>query len=444
MHTRPYQRTALSLCLLLILLLVARVGQGERAARAQEELCQGDFLPVAPPLTELGSDEYVRMDGGPTGFRGGLYPGGTNRRPPEHEAAALAAAARIQPLDEAGQPAPDGKIVLMSVGMSNTSSEFNGFMSLTHENGLHLSNPALVLVNGAQGGRVSDWWADPESAVWPELDGRLHHKRVSHAQVQAVWIKLTQTRGGDFPAKAEALQADLVRVVQNLKAYFPNLQIAYLSSRTRSYMYGRGLSPEPVAYETGFAVKWLVEAQIGGEPELNFDPAQGEVRAPVLSWGPYLWIDGENARADDAVWLAEDMIGDCTHPSRSGNTKVAAMLYDFFQSDTTAHPWFMGTVAPAATAVPNEPAATSTEQPPTATPATLPTERASEPPVAASSAEPEKAALGDTAQRTPAPEAVGTRPAAAQHSSPVILPITISVLFLLIAGAGVWWRSHHT
>jgi hypothetical protein len=446
-QTGRYCRYAgLGLCLVLGLILVARAAKASAAPAAQEELCQGEFLPVAPPLTELGNEEYVRMDGEPTGYRGGLYPDGANTRPPAHEAAGMAAAARIQPLDQAGQPSPDGKIVLLSAGMSNTSSEFNGFMSLVHENRLATDNPALVLVNGAQGGRVSDMWADPQSAVWPELDGRLHHRRVSREQVQAVWIKLTQTRGGDFPEKAEALQADLVLVVQNLKATFPNLQIAYLSSRTRSYTYWRGLSPEPVAYETGFAVKWLIEAQIEGDPALNFDPAKGTVRAPLLSWGPYLWIDGQNARADGYVWQAEDMIRDCTHPSRSGNDKVAAMLLAFFQTDTTASSWFLGRAAPAAAQSTVTPEATATL--PTATAAVIPTATLMATPrsLATLTAAPQPVATATSVVAPPAaPTVTETAPAETGRVMELSAqPIVISVLFLVIAGTAIWWCLHRS
>lgn len=435
---------------LALALLTGLVGVTARVVAAQaeaEELCRGEFLSVAPPLTELGNDEYIRLEGGPTGFRGGLYPGGANVRPPAHEAAGLAAAARIQPLDETGRPDPEGKIVLMSVGMSNTTSEFGAFSGLVHEQ--RLGNPALVLVNAAQGGRVSEWWADADGPVWTEMDGRLHHARVTREQVQAVWIKLTQTQGGDFPAKAQALQADLVKVVQNLKQYLPNLQIAYLSSRTRSYTYWRGLSPEPVAYETGFAVKWLIEAQIEGDPELTFDPAQGDVRAPLLSWGPYLWIDGQNPRADGYTWLAEDMIRDCTHPSRSGNHKVAAMLLDFFQTDTTARSWFLGEAAPALP--PTPPAAgptarataTATVEAPMATPEAragvaavdTTTAPAARPTIRPANAVPTSARAAPTPAADPAPASSGG------NSS--FLPLLISVLLLILAGAGLWQRAHH-
>nr|NIW44804.1 hypothetical protein [Gammaproteobacteria bacterium] len=95
-----------------------------------------------------------------------------------------------------------------------------------------------------------------------------------------------------------------------------------------------------MAFETGFAVKWLIEQQINGDPELNFNPDNGDVLAPYLTWGPYLWIDGQNPREDGRVWLQEDLRGDCTHPSESGANKVADMMLEFFLTDPTTHSWF--------------------------------------------------------------------------------------------------------
>jgi len=35
------------------------------------------------------------------------------------------------------------------------------------------------------------------------------------------------------------------------------------------------LNPEPHAYESRFAVKWLIGDQIAGKAERNYDPAKG-------------------------------------------------------------------------------------------------------------------------------------------------------------------------
>lgn len=120
------------------------------AVSAQQETCTEPFLPVATPLTDLGAAEYVRMDGQVTGFTGGLYPDGRNNRPPAHETAGQAIAATILPLNEAGDVDGNGRIVLISVGMSNTSSEFNSFKEKIHLN--PNVNPLVKAVNGAQGG----------------------------------------------------------------------------------------------------------------------------------------------------------------------------------------------------------------------------------------------------------------------------------------------------
>jgi hypothetical protein len=101
-----------------------------------------------------------------------------------------------------------------------------------------------------------------------------------------------------------------------------------------------GLSPEPIAFETGFAVKWLLAQQIV-DGELNYDANNGPVVAPWLAWGPYLCIDGENPRSDGRVWTQVDLAPDCTHPSESGELKVAGMLLEFFRSVSTTFSWFL-------------------------------------------------------------------------------------------------------
>src|SRR5262249_54089508 len=70
------------------------------------------------PLPDLGSSNY------PGQFEGGLYRGGANPPPATHLSAGLAAAAAVVPRNFAGNPDPTGKIVLLSVGMSNTTAEF--------------------------------------------------------------------------------------------------------------------------------------------------------------------------------------------------------------------------------------------------------------------------------------------------------------------------------
>jgi hypothetical protein len=288
------------------------------------------------PLTELGAEKYQ-------GFEGGLYPGGKNERPAAHEAAGVALAAKVRPLDADGKPDPRGKIVLLSVGMSNTQQVFAAFKKLADAD--TDKDPRVVVVNGAQGGMTAAAIQDPASKsgakYWAAVDERLRSAGVTRAQVQAVWIKQADagpTQG--FPKYAKTLQEELARIVQILPRRFPNVKLAYLSSRTYAGWATTRLNPEPYAYESGFSVRWLIEDQLKGDPALNYDPGKGQVRAPWLSWGPYLWANGSTKRADGFFYEEEDFSSDGTHPSAAGQRKVGRSLLQFFKTDPTARPWF--------------------------------------------------------------------------------------------------------
>jgi hypothetical protein len=230
--------------------------------------------------------------------------------------------------------------VLLSIGMSNTTQEYSMFKRLADTD--RDKNPRLLIVDGAQGGQDASRVADPNGMFWQVVDQRLAQAGATRQQVQAAWLKEAHARPTEpFPADAKRLQTDLQTIVQILKSRFPNLKLVYLSSRTYAGYATTTLNPEPFAYQSGFAVKWLIEDQINGAPDLNFDPARGAVRASWLAWGPYLWADGLNPRSDGLIWECADFADDGTHPSQSGRMKVARMLLDFFKTDSTTVPWFL-------------------------------------------------------------------------------------------------------
>lgn len=321
------------------------------------------------PLSDFGTQTYK-------GFRGGLYPGGQSRPPEGHAALAMARAAALQPLGVDGRPQGTGRIVLLSVGMSNATQEFSAFSNLVRAD--TEVSPEVLTVDGAQGGQTASVIRDPNANYWTVLDQRLTQAHSSPAQVQVIWLKEANARPTDaFPKHVEALQADLKAIVLVAAARFPNLKLVYLSSRTYGGYASTELNPEPYAYESGFAVKWLLEAQMAGDASLNADPAKGKVNAPVLLWGPYLWADGLKPRADGLFYRCEDFGPDGTHPSDPiGRRKVANLLLSFFKSDPTTRGWFLAdpgvplrptpTEAPRGTPTPG-PGVTATV-PPTALP----------------------------------------------------------------------------
>src|SRR5262249_24382119 len=257
-------------------------------------------------------------------FGGGLYPTGATLRPSDHEQAADRFG-RLRLLNGAGQPdAVNGRIVLMSVGMSNTTQEFQAFIQLAGPDAQR--NRAVVLVDGAQGGWSADRLSDPamKSTYWTTVDGRLGQAGVTAAQVQA--IRPTEADAGptlSFPADARKLHGEIESILRDIKSRFPNAAQVYLSSRIYAGYATGPLNPEPYAYQSAFAVKSIVQDQIDGMASLNFDPGRGPVAAPWLSWGPYLCADGLVPRSDGLVWTCDDLGTDGTHPSDADRLQLA-------------------------------------------------------------------------------------------------------------------------
>ena len=291
------------------------------------------------PLVDLGTGTYL-------GAPGGLYAGGSNTRPAAHDAAGVSLATNaVKPRDAAGAVDPaNGRIVLASIGMSNTTQEFQRFIELAQ--GDPAINPQLTIVDGAQGGKDAVAWSTPTSATWTVLANRLAAAGVTARQVQAIWLKqqISGDNLGTFPGGAQTLRDRLRDIVTIARSKYPNLRIAFISSRT----YGdyNGAARGKGAYESAFAVKWVIRDQINGDARLGYG-ASGP--APWLAWGPYLWADGLGGdglpggvpgRSDGLEWACSDFQSDGIHPSVSGRSKVAGFLMSFLKNDTAATPWF--------------------------------------------------------------------------------------------------------
>jgi hypothetical protein len=299
-----------------------------------------DFIRENPPRSSIGSTPLTHLADGYQGEAGGLYPDGRNAPSPDHYGLGIERAAEIVPRGPDGAPDADGKIGFISLGLSNTNFEFQVFMHLVSE--CDALNPALVLVNGAQSRKSAEIMETLKSNYWPTIDRRVRQENLTNEQVQIVWLKSALKQpAAAFPAEAKRLQRCLVNTMHILTARYPNLQLVYLSSRAYGGYSEIPLNPEPHAYESAFAIKWLIADQMAGDPELNCDPARGPVRCPWLCWGPYLWADGVRPRDDGLTYEREDMIWDGVHPSPRGREKIAGLLFDFMVTDQTTMSWFL-------------------------------------------------------------------------------------------------------
>jgi hypothetical protein len=313
---------------------------------------------------ELGAAWFRRepitdMIGPYKGFAGRLYPR-SNEVPVEHAAAGAAHAAAIVPRDTAGLPDAGGRYVLLSIGMSNTTQEFCSaggglpcdpftFMGQAAADPA-VNHATLAIANGALGGRTAGFWDSPADPDYDRVrDTVLAPQGLSEAQVQIAWLKVANANPtADLPAEpadAYRLLAQTGDIVRALKVRYPNLQQVFLSSRIYAGYARTPLNPEPYAYESAFAVKWAVGAQIRQMSTGEIDPRAGNLDygsvAPWIAWGPYLWARGMEARADGLRWLPMDFAADGTHPSGPGRQKVGTRLLQFFKTSPQASCWFL-------------------------------------------------------------------------------------------------------
>jgi hypothetical protein len=296
------------------------------------------------PLNQLGNGTYL-------GFPGGLYENGSSVMPPDHLAAGLVRAAQVVPRDRDGKPSPSGKIVMVSIGMSNTTQEFCAtgnpapctswsFVGQAKADPA-VNHDTLLFVNGAAGGKTSDAWDSPNDPDYDRVrDNDLTPAGVSEGQVQVAWVKVANARPTtSLPAQnadAYLLLTQMGNIARALKVRYPNIQLAYFSSRIYAGFASSTLNPEPYAFESGLAVKWVVDAQIQQSRSGKVTDARAgdlsEKAAPWIAWGPYIW---------DSTWQRTDFEADGTHPAQSAEQKVGAMLLQFLRTEPSAKNWFL-------------------------------------------------------------------------------------------------------
>ena len=192
------------------------------------------------PLTDLGTSLYK-------GQQGGLYPGGQNVPPRGHLESGLRIARTIVPLNAEGNPDPDGKIVLISVGYSNWTMEFSVFAPQAMADPER--NPRTLVLDCAVGGQTTAMSAHPEAEYYKVVDKRLHDAGVTLAQVQIVMLKVaTHLPSLPFPWEVNYLRDQEVKTLHVLKERFPNLKLLYATSRIYEGLRRHGAEPRAARF----------------------------------------------------------------------------------------------------------------------------------------------------------------------------------------------------
>ena len=303
------------------------------------------------PLNDLGPAPYLY------GYFGGLYEDGSNVIPADHLAAGLQRAALITPRDAAGRPSPSGKIVFLSIGFGETAQITDSFLNMA-ANDPRVDHQSLVFISAAREGYDSEMWIPPmsESNFTRIRQSLLAPAGVTEKQVQVAWVQMaTNSPAHALPpqdADAYRLKGAIAAALRALKSRYPNLRIAYLSSRVYGGYATTAWNPEPFAYESALSNRWVILGHItlmrtGSLWDTRIGPVDyDKEQVPWVAWGPYFWANGTLPRSDGLTWQRDDYEEDGERLSANGARKAAMLLMQFLLSEPTAS-WYRAADGPA-------------------------------------------------------------------------------------------------
>ncbi len=323
-----------------LILLVSLIG-----SRAQAQLpCENDTSYLRA-LIDLQEGYYL-------GYQGGLYADGSNEMPYPHFSAGMNISRQVVPLNAEGVlDVADGKVGFICLGASTAGNAFNHFKSVAEDD--PAVNPCLRFANCAVGAKgleimldtvVNGWYWDDE--VLPDVESA----DITRFQVQIIWMMVTSRVDTIlvWPFQPQEVANKYEQLMPVLLAKFPNLKQVYVSG----FNYGGYADPEkefydmivePSSYWNNWSVKFLVERQIDGDPDLKF--TEPDRMAPWIGWGPHIWADGTRANQVDKLrWVCEADYkpdGGGYHLSNSGKDKVGKLIYNFFKGSEVAADWFL-------------------------------------------------------------------------------------------------------
>jgi len=301
------------------------------------------------PLNDLGTAPYGY------GYYGGLWEDGSNTIPADHAAAGLQQASLIQPLDADGHPSPDGRIGFVVAGFDETQQIGDAFAAMTHNDPRVRHD--VVFANAALANMDAPHWVLYRDANYDRIRNTvLKPAGLTEKQVQAAWVELEDA----YPytplppqySDAYLLKSYYAAALRAMKIRWPNLQVAYLSSRVYGGYATTARNPEPYAYEAALSVRWVILGQVSTIRNGGYlwDSRIGDVdyergSVPWVTWGPYLWANGTTPRSDGLTWGRDDFASDGEALSDQGARKAAGMLFSFLMTEPTAQ-WFRATDLP--------------------------------------------------------------------------------------------------
>lgn len=232
----------------------------------------------------------------------------------------------------------DGVIGVVCVGMSNAKQECDTYRTLLESEWSDEVDPAVQVVNCAQGGHAIERWIDPafDDSLWRRcVDQLLPAAGLRVDQVRVLYHKaanqFTTGPGGaalpPFPDPTSdhfAFRRNLSAFAARVTGKFPTVQAVYTSSRSYGgYASNAVARGEPLSYEEGHALNtWLAENR--------------SVAGVWYGWGPYLWAPACSTGVNNGSGVCydrADYVDDGVHPSDAGRATVARMIHDRFMQE---------------------------------------------------------------------------------------------------------------
>jgi hypothetical protein len=245
--------------------------------------------------------------------------------------AAAVAASQVWPRLLDGTPDPGGKVVLLGVGMSNTSNVFNAMLYEINHSGVTPST--LHAIDTTMGGQGAPQWADPNCECWTNLDAKLIKKKRSAYQVGAVFVMLTTPFPWQTPeANATRFAAEYASILLQLEARFPNLRVVISAANYFGGYNTTGKTPEPHDYWENRELQGIQDGHTGS----------------AFVGGLTIWTNGVDLRpwpspAPPRPWSGLNLLCEDTnngvHVSPLGKPKFGAWVYDTLMLDPATLGW---------------------------------------------------------------------------------------------------------
>ncbi len=294
------------------------------------------------PLNDLGTDTYA-------GYTGGLFKAGNNEAPETHLDKGIKISNNLRRRNDTGAiDNENGTIMMIGMGASTASDAFNTYRSTMIESDWAGVNPCLDVRSVFIGGKDLGDILDPEENYWDKFRDRLEEKSIDPDQVQIAWMMYqSEATTNNVETYVTYVTGQYKLILAEMLDQMPNLRQVFISG-----MHYTGYTDpaherydamaEPKGYWGNLAIRELINMQIDGDPDLDFEGADRKV--PYVTWGPYFWADGSNERSDGLTWTCDEFRSDATgggfHLKEEFQYKEADMLRTFLETDPVASIWY--------------------------------------------------------------------------------------------------------